>query len=107
MKVSRRSVLKGAAGIAAAGVGSSILGPNIARCPEHPEIRSRCRHLRLPARRASPPQFALESWASRSSSSRRNRASGDVASSTQATFHRGRVPCPVGEQHRGYAGHPL
>jgi hypothetical protein len=30
MKVSRRSVLKGAAGIAAAGVGSSILGRNIA-----------------------------------------------------------------------------
>ena len=59
MKVSRRSVLKGGAALAAAGVGSSILGPNIAHAQSTPRNSQSMSSFAVPARRASPPQFAL------------------------------------------------
>ena len=95
MEVSRRSVLKGAAGLAAAGVGSSHSRAEHLPMPRAPPRNTQpMSSFAVPARRASPPQFALQSWACRSSSSRRNRASGDVASSTQATFPSEADPLP-------------
>ena len=95
MKVSRRSVLKGAAGLAAAGVGSSTTRAEHCPGPEQrPEIAVDVVICGAGAAGLAAAVRARELGLSVIVLEAQCAASGDVASSTQATFRSGADPLP-------------